>query len=84
MNIGFGKNTLSEMNCDEFEACMDDEVNFETYEDMNLLEVARDIMINNYHFDELMLSYFDLESFAKDLTIDGYFETQYGVVRYVG
>ena len=53
--------------------------NYEFYENMTLQDYAREL-VSDYDLPELALNYFDYESFANDLEIDGYTETCYGVL----
>lgn len=50
------------------------------YPEMDLEDVARDIIEECYDLPEIALRYFDYESFARDLRYDGYTETEYGVI----
>ena len=51
------------------------------YEGMTLDEVAYDIVEGSYYSKEnkFLLSYFDYEAFARDLSFEGYQESSYGV-----
>ena len=50
------------------------------YPEMDLEDVARDIIEECYDLPEIAERYFDYESFARDLGYDGYTETEYGVI----
>lgn len=50
------------------------------YPEMDLEDVARDIIEECYDLPEIAVRYFDYESFARDLGYDGYTETEYGVI----
>lgn len=50
------------------------------YPEMDLEDVAHDIIEECYDLPEIALRYFDYESFARDLGYDGYTETEYGVI----
>lgn len=50
------------------------------YPEMDLEDVARDIIEECYDLPEIALRYFNYESFARDLGYDGYTETEYGVI----
>lgn len=51
------------------------------YEGMTLEDVAYDIVKGSYYSkdNDLLLRYFDYETFARDLSYDGYQESKYGV-----
>ena len=51
------------------------------YPEMDLEDVAHDIIEECYDLPEIAVHYFDYESFARDLGYDGYIETEYGVIR---
>jgi hypothetical protein len=50
------------------------------YPDMDLEEVAEEIINDCYNLPEFALRYFDYSAFARDLGFDGYTETNYGVI----
>ena len=50
------------------------------YDDCTLEEVAEQIVDEDSTIPEWIKNYIDYSSFAKDLSIDGYFETAYGVI----
>ena len=50
------------------------------YHDMNLVDVAYDIVEECYNLPENLERYFDYEAFARDLEIEGYTETNYGTI----
>ena len=47
---------------------------------MDLEEVAEELINECYDLPEFALRYFDYEAFARDLSYDGYTETNYGVI----
>lgn len=51
------------------------------YEDMDLEDVAYEIVNECYEVKGLLASYFNYEAFARDLGFDGYTETKHGVIR---
>lgn len=57
---------------------------FTFYRGMDLEDVAEELVNECYAPDtptaEFLARYFDYESFARDLTFDGYTETKYGVI----
>ena len=53
---------------------------FTFYADATLEEVAEEIINDCYDLPEFALRYFDYEAFARDLSFDGYCETEYGVI----
>lgn len=55
-----------------------DDVQF--YQDMTLTDVAYEIVEEWYDLPEIALRYFDYESFARDLSFDGYTEVSGGVI----
>ena len=50
------------------------------YHDMDLVDVAYDIVEECYNLPENIERYFDYEAFARDLGFDGYTETEYGTI----
>lgn len=50
------------------------------YHDMDLVDVAYDIVEECYNLPENLERYFDYEAFARDLEIEGYTETYYGTI----
>ena len=50
------------------------------YPEMDLEDVARDIIEECYDLPEIPVQYFEYETFARDLGYDGYTETEYGVI----
>ena len=50
------------------------------YPEMDLEDVARDIIEECYDLPEIAVHYFDYDAFARDLGYDGYTETEYGVI----
>lgn len=50
------------------------------YHDMDLVDVAYDIVEECYNLPENIERYFDYEAFARDLGFDGYTETDYGTI----
>lgn len=50
------------------------------YHDMDLIDVAYDIVEECYSLPENLERYFDYEAFARDLEIEGYTETYYGTI----
>lgn len=50
------------------------------YHDMDLEDVAREIVEDCYNLPENLERYFDYEAFARDLSFDGYVETDYGTI----
>ena len=50
------------------------------YHDMDLIDVAYDIVEDCYNLPENLERYFDYEAFARDLGFDGYIETDYGTI----
>ena len=50
------------------------------YHDMDLVDVAYDIVEECYNLPENLERYFDYEAFARDLEIEGYTETNYGTI----
>lgn len=50
------------------------------YHDMDLVDVAYDIVEECYNLPENLEHYFDYEAFARDLEIEGYTETYYGTI----
>ena len=56
---------------------MDDAVFYSGY---TLEEVAEEIVSDCYDLPEIALRYFDYEAFARDLSFDGYTETDFGVI----
>lgn len=62
------------------EDALDNYENSTFYPEMDLEDVARNIIENYYDLPEIAEHYFDYESFARDLGFDGYTETSYGVI----
>ena len=52
------------------------------YPEMDLEDVAREIVEDCYDLPENLERYFDYEAFARDLSFDNYSETEYGVIAY--
>lgn len=50
------------------------------YHDMDLVDVAYDIVEECYNLPENLERYFDYEAFARDLEVEGYTETYYGTI----
>lgn len=50
------------------------------YPEMDLEDVARNIIEEGYDLPEIAERYFDYDAFARDLGYDGYTETEYGVI----
>ena len=50
------------------------------YHDMDLVDVAYDIVEECYNLPENLERYFDYEAFARDFEIEGYTETYYGTI----
>lgn len=50
------------------------------YEGMTLNDVAEELVNDCYDLPEFALRYFDYDAFARDLSFDGYTETDYGVI----
>ena len=50
------------------------------YHDMDLIDVAYDIVEDCYNLPENLERYFDYEAFARDLGFEGYTETDYGTI----
>ena len=50
------------------------------YEGMTLHDVAEKLVNDCYDLPEFALRYFDYDAFARDLSFDGYTETDYGVI----
>lgn len=50
------------------------------YSGMSLEDVAHEIIDECYNLPEFALRYFDYEAFARDLSFDGYTETENGVI----
>ena len=50
------------------------------YHDMDLVDVAYDIIEECYNLPDNLERYFDYEAFARDLEIEGYTETYYGTI----
>ena len=50
------------------------------YPEMDLEDVAHDIIEECYDLPEIAERYFDYKAFARDLGYDGYTETEYGVI----
>lgn len=45
-----------------------------------LVELAYELIEENYDLPEFALRYFDYDAFARDLSFEGYTETSYGVI----
>lgn len=60
--------------------CRDD---VEFYPGMELKEVAAELVDEGYfgEISEIIINYIDYDAIARDLRIDGYCETEYGVIR---
>ena len=52
----------------------------ELYEDMTLEDLAYQLVDDCYDLPEIAKTYFDYSAFARDLSFDGYTETEYGVL----
>lgn len=50
------------------------------YAGMTLLDVAYEIVNECYELPEIAERYFDYDAFARDLSFDGYTETENGVI----
>ena len=50
------------------------------YRNMDLSEVAEELVEECYNLPEIALRYFDFDAFGRDLGFDGYTETKYGVI----
>ena len=50
------------------------------YHYMSLVDVAYDIVEECYNLPENLERYFDYEAFARDLSLEGYTETDYGTI----
>lgn len=55
--------------------------NYVFYEDMDMEDVAYEIVENCYNLDEFAARYFDYKAFARDLSFDGYCEASNGVIQ---
>lgn len=62
------------------EDALDNYENSTFYPEMDLEDVARDIIEECYNLPEIAKRYFNYEAFAGDLGFDGYTETSYGVI----
>ena len=68
---------------EQYEENWDNDIIF--YRDMTMLDVAHQVIDECYDLDKMLgnlSSYFDYEAFARDLSYDGYTETQYGVIEF--
>lgn len=56
---------------------------YQFYEDMDLTDVATEL-VNECYFTkdtpDIFARYFDYEAFGRDLSFDGYYETEWGVI----
>ena len=50
------------------------------YPNMELIDIAYEIVNDCYNLPEFALTYFDYEAFARDLSFDGYTETENGTI----
>ncbi len=50
------------------------------YKNMNMEDVAYEIVSDCYELSEFSLKYFDYAAFAIDLSFDGFYETKFGVI----
>ena len=66
----------------DLEEALDEYESTTFYDDMTLEEVAEEIVRECYDLDEFALRYFDFEAFARDLSFDGYMETEFGVITW--
>ena len=67
---------------DEYEEDWDRDIVF--YQNMTMLDVAYEIIDECYDLERMLgnlSSYFDYEKFARDLSYDGYHETENGVIE---
>ena len=62
------------------ENALDDMDEYTYYSGMTLEEVAEEIVTECYNLSDFALRYFDFEAFARDLSFDGYTETENGVI----
>lgn len=59
--------------------------NYTFYQDMNLEDVAYELVEDCYFTKDtpdIFRNYFDYAALARDLGFDGYYETEYGVISY--
>ena len=59
---------------------LEDLDNYEFYSGVSLEEYAEEIVNDCYNLPEFALYYFDFGAFARDLSFDGYHETENGVL----
>ena len=67
---------------EEYEENWDRDIVF--YRNMTMLDVAYEIIDECYDLEKMLgrlSSYFDYAAFARDLSYDGYIETEYGVLE---
>lgn len=64
---------------EEYGDCWDDDITL--WRDMDMVEVAEELIHNCYDLPEFAERYFDYEAFARDLSYDGYYDTSYGVLE---
>lgn len=65
---------------DNYGSSWDDDIYF--YEDMDMEDVARQIVEDCYNLPEIAERYFDYKAFARDLSYDGcFYETSCGVIE---
>ncbi len=50
--------------------------------DMSLEDLAHKIVEEQYNLTDNVMQYFDFEAYARDLSYEGYTETEYGVIGY--
>lgn len=62
------------------ENALDDIDDYTYYSGMTLEEVAEEIVNDCYDLPDFALRYFDFAAFARDLSFDGYTETENGVI----
>lgn len=62
------------------EDALDNYENVAFYPEMSLEDLARDIVKEQYNLPEDVEKYFDYEAYARDLSYEGYTETEYGVI----
>lgn len=71
---------ILEANGGSFENALNDIDDYIYYSNMSLLDVAYEIVDECYDLPEIAQRYFDYEAFARDLSFDGYTETENGVI----
>ena len=63
-----------------FAEALEKKDDFVFYRNMDLEEVAEELIEECYNLPEFALRYFDYKAFGRDLSFDGYTETQWGVI----